>query len=239
MSTPATLALGNVSGQPGTTVHVPVTLDLGDQQADRAAFAVQASELTISGFEVAAGLAAPTVLPRSDGSLSVAWLSLLETPLTGPVGLGNLVMTIPANAAAGQTWNVQATAVGASLGEEEVPSQAGAGGLVTALAPTPHDVAVKRFTAPAKAKVGDNPKLTLEVQNLTATAESVTVRLLRNGAVVQSWPVNLAGRATSRLTAKYQFVAADTPSVELKAEVVLPGDQHPENNAAAVTVKVK
>jgi len=56
---------------------------------------------------------------------------------------------------------------------------------------------------------------------------------------VQSWPVSLASKASVKLTARYQFQAADRPSVELRAEVVLAADQHPENNATTATVRVK
>ncbi len=54
---------------------------------------------------------------------------------------------------------------------------------------------------------------------------------------MHSWLVSLGEKARERSSASYQFKAADRPSVELKAEVVLIQDSNLANNAIAATVK--
>ncbi len=239
------LSIAGGSGEPGAIVRLPVRLDLAGKQADRAAFAVSITAVgasgsaQITGFEAAAGLPQPMVASNA-GGLGVAWMSPLPSALSGGAALGDLLVTLPAGATAGASWTVHLTAVGASLGDEELDPAVGAGGdaVVTAQALAPHDVAVK-LQAPSKAKVGETKRLTIDVENHTKTAESITVRLLKGGQVVQSWNLALAGKERKRLQADCTFTEQDRPSVELKAEAVLAGDTKPQDNQSTATVSVR
>jgi len=242
------LWIGDGSGAASGTVRLPVMIDLGDQEADRMAFSVEltpaeGTEIAadISGFEAAEGVEEPVVLTMPEGGLGVAWLAPMEAPLSGFVSLGELVIELPAEAGVGDAWWVYVNAVGASLGEEELDPQvvAGEDALVAVTPGEPHDVSIRRFQAPPRAKAGTTRRLTIEVENLTETPELVELRLLRNGDLRQSWVVDLAGQARSRLRVDYTFQQEDRPAVELAVEAAILEDQEPDDNFAAQIVEVR
>jgi hypothetical protein len=239
------LSIANGSGQPGAVVRLPVKVDLTGRQADRIAFAVEITPIgntpaaQLTGFEAAPGLPQPMVVSNT-GGLAVAWMNPMSSALSGTAALGDLLVTLPGNATAGTSWKIHLAAVGASLGEEELtpPVLAGDDATVTAQAPVPHDVAIK-LQAPAKAKVGETKRLVIEIENRTKTAESITVRLLKGGQLLQSWSIELARKERRRLQADCTFTEQDKPSVEFKAEAVLAGDTKPQDNTATATVSVR
>ncbi len=239
------LVVTSGSGEPGSVVKLRVTLNLAGQQSDRVAFAVgiapvgEAGAAQLTGFEAAAGLPQPMIVSMTNG-LAVAWMNPLPSALSGTATLGDLLVTLPGSATAGASWKVSLTAVGASLGEQELepPATAGDNATVTALAPAPHDVAIK-LQALAKVKVGETKRLVVEVENRTKTAETIVVRLLKGGQVIQSWNIELAGKERQRLQADCTFAEQDKPSVELKAEAVLASDTKPQDNTASAIVSVR
>jgi len=105
------LWIGDGSGAAGSTVRLPVMIDLGDQEADRMAFSVELipaegteTAVAINGFEAAEGLEEPVVLTMPEGGLGVAWLVPMEQPLSEIVFLGELVIALPAEAGVGDAW---------------------------------------------------------------------------------------------------------------------------------------
>ncbi|MCJ7749888.1 MAG: hypothetical protein MUQ65_02150, partial [Armatimonadetes bacterium] len=242
------LWIGDGSGAAGSTVRLPVMLDLGDQEADRMAFSVELAPAegteiaaAINGFEAAEGVEEPVVLTMPEGGLGVAWLTPMEAPLSGFVSLGELVIEVPAKAGVGDAWGVYVNAVGASLGDEELDPQvvAGEDALVTVTPGESHDVSIRRFQVPQRAKVGTTRRLTIDVENLTETPELVELRLLRNGDIRQSWLVDLVGQARTHLSVEYTFQHEDRPSVEFAVEAAILEDQEPDDNFAAQIVEVR
>ncbi len=242
------LQLVDVSGEAGGTVRMPVVLELHGYQADRVGFSVEVvpqaaagNALVVSGFEAAAGFPNPMTAKRSDGGLAVAWMMPIETALTGSVALGELVFELPAAVTEEMSWQVSITAAGASLGEGELEAAVSMNdsATVTVSPAAPHDVGIARFQAPGSAREGSTKTLTIVVENLTETAESVVVRLRRGGEVVSEWTLDLAGKDRQRLRADYGFGSGDIPRVEFTAEVVATADDHPENNIAACEVRVR
>ncbi len=242
------LEVGDGSAQAGESIRLPVIVDFREQQADRLAFSVEliavdgvSAEAHLTGFTAAQGLPQPMVVNLTDGGLAVAWMSPLENPLTGAVVLGEVIVGLPAEATASDSWWAHLKAVGAALGEKELDPAltAGEDALLTVKPAVPHDVAVQSFSAPKQVKVGASHKLTAAIQNLTATPERVEVALLRNGEVRQSWTVDLAGNARTRIEANYTFQASDSPSVYLSIEAKVEKDSNPDDNAAGANISVR
>jgi len=242
------LWIGDGSGAASGSVRLPVMIDLGDQEADRMAFSVELAPAegteiagAINGFEAAEGVEEPVVLTMPEGGLGVAWLVPMEVPLSGAILLGELVIELPAEAGVGDLWWVYVNAVGASLGEAELDPQvvAGEDALVTVALGLSHDVRLRRFQAPPRAKAGTTRRLTIDVENLTDTPESVEVRLLRNGVEEQPQSLLLEGLDRQRVVFFYTFTPGDRPSLTFTVEAILPADANPEDNTASATVIVR
>jgi len=242
------LQLGDVSGEAGGTVRMPVVLELHGYQADRFGFSVEVvpqvatgDAPVVSGFEAAEGLSNPVTVARSDGGLAVAWMMPIQTALTGSVALGELVFELPAEVTEEISWQVRISAAGASLGESELEAAVSLNdsATVTVSPAAPHDVGIARFQAPGSAREGSTKTLTIVVENLTETAENVVVRLRRGGEVVSEWTLDLAGKERQRLRTDYRFVSEDIPRVEFTTEVVATADDRPENNTATCEVRVR
>jgi hypothetical protein len=242
----AVITIADGSGAVGGTARLPVTLSLVEGSADRVAFAVEVMPASAglptasaSGFDEASGLPAPTITTSPEGGLGVAWLVPIDPALSGVVALGDVLVAIPSDASAGDAWQVRLTAVGASYGPDEIPVTAGPDATATAEDGGPHDVRVRRFSAPRKVKVGDTKRFTVEVENLTETPEQVEVRLLRGGEIQTATSLEVAGGRRARAVVEYTFTPDDRPSVVLTAEAVVAQDDNPEDNSASETVSVR
>jgi hypothetical protein len=231
----------------GGTLRVPVWAELGSQSADRLAFAVEtapaqgaASAAEIIGFEAAPGLGEPTLMDLPQGRLAVAWFVPMDNIISGSTYLGELLIQLPADAQAGQCWQVHVASTGASLMEEELTPAltAGEDALVCAAAAGPHDVGVK-LHAPKQARVGALCQLTVDLLNQTKTAEIVQLRLRRNGLLLDCWVLDLSGEKKLRLNIPYLASAADKPSVEIAVEAVIAADDNPKDNIAQSIIGIK
>ena len=239
----AELVIADGAGQAGGTVRLPVTLEVGEGEVDRVAFAVevaadQEETLSVVGFEPSGALGTPLTSSAPDG-LAVAWLAPIAPALSGEVKLGDVVVAVEERAAAGATCRIRFVTVGGSLGQGEIAVAAGPDATVTVEPGEAHDVKIRRFQVPSKAKVGESKRLGVELENLTEHSEQIEVRLLREGGVVQTWSIELAGGERKKLTAEYTFAAQDSPSVTLAAEAVLAGDINPDDNRVTATVSVR
>jgi hypothetical protein len=121
------LLIGDCNGLAGDDVRLPVGIDLMDQRADRLAFSLELlpegeTDLMpeVVAFIAAPGLPDPVLIHIPGGGVGVAWLEALDAPVSGEVGLGELVIGLPRDAAIGDRWRAHVLAVGAMLGDEDV-----------------------------------------------------------------------------------------------------------------------
>jgi len=130
-----TVGMTSVSGSPGGSARIPVTLSMnGPATVDSVAFGLRveavgaAPALTDAlSFAKDAAMAELTFSDTSagPGTISVGWLSL-ATALSGTVRLGEVVVPIPASATDGQTYTVWITGASGSLGMTNMALLAGA-----------------------------------------------------------------------------------------------------------------
>jgi len=120
------------SGAAGDTARVPIMLDLHSLWADRFAFSVQVTPIGAAqaitsdlGFDVAPGLDPPGLVSPSGDTIAVAWLSPLAESVTGSIYLGDILVPVPGGAVLGDAYEVCMLSVGASLGPDEICSEAG------------------------------------------------------------------------------------------------------------------
>jgi len=241
----ALVAIQDAAGTPGGTARAHVTIDLAGMQSDRAAFAVEVIGLDpttpaaeIIGFEPAAGLPQPLIISTPDG-LAVAWLVPVAPGLFETASLGDLVVALPADASGGDVWRLHLTVVGASSASEEIAVITGADAFVTAESSGPHDVRIRRFQAPSSLRAGDERRFTIELENLTETPETVSVRLVCNGALRETWTVTMDGRERERLYADLVFAATDGPSAVVTVHADIQNDENPADNSRSVSVRVR
>jgi len=241
----AVMSIQDAAGTPGGAARAHVTIGLAGMQSDRAAFAVEVIGLDattpaaeIIGFEPAAGLPQPLITSTPNG-LAVAWLVPVAPALSATASLGDLVVALPAGASGGDVWRLHLTVVGASTGSEEIAVITGADAFVTAESSGPHDVRIRRFQVPRSVRAGDERRFVIELENLTETPETVSVRLLSNGALRETWTVTMDGRERERLDADLLFAATDGPSAVVTVHADIQNDENPADNSRSVSVRVR
>ena len=243
------LLLGNAAALPGGVAQIPVSLQLGNQAADRFGLSVKLtlasgtfSSASIVGFERASSLPDSLVVNLSDGSFAVTWLDPMA-PAIGTVDLGFLLVQIPVDASSTDAWWAHLTAVGTSLDDIETAPQAQAGPDAVVTVRPYHDVAITRFNAPRRLRLGKrsvSARLVVTIGNLTSLPEQVAVILCRNG--VQEGPpvmISLAGRAWQRVTLQAEITPGDIPAGTFSVQAVVPMDDNAANNIACQTVRVR
>lgn len=105
-----------------------------------------------------------------------------------------------------------------------------------------NDLSASRISAPAKVNVGDDYNVVVDIENLgTATAESYSVDLFRNGEKVASKDGSaLAGGTSTSVSFPQSVSIADAAENEFHAVVNFAADENPDNNTSEiVTVTVK
>lgn len=238
--------LSSTTGTPGTSVLVPVVVQLGTKKADRLGFGVQLSTLSgansaaITGFTPATGIATPQVFAPSSDMSAVIWLTPMARK-TGTITLGYLQVAIPVAALPSDVWKLHLTSVGASLTTTEITGTvAGPDALVGVTSILPHDVSVTWFTLTTQARVGDTLNLVATVHNNTTTPETVVVNLSREGIQLDSHTVSIPGSGSIDIHfTGYLVIPDDRPRVTFTAQAVIPVDDNLANNAVSQTIRVR
>jgi len=105
-------------------------------------------------------------------------------------------------------------------------------------APTNRDVAVTGLEVPASLATGSSATIRVTVRNEGTTSESVTVTLNANGAAIGSpRSVSLAAGSSTTVSFSWQPTAADTYTLEARAEIS-GEDSDPSDNSRTATVTV-
>jgi hypothetical protein len=252
------VSAGSISGAPGTSVQVPITVSLSGATADTLSFSFtivpggSGLPMTTTLSFVAAGVPTPGTVNNSTPSLiSVAWLSPQLSPaLSGSVALGNVGFTIPTGGvAAGQTYTLRITGSSATSSGAGLTMTPGPDATLTITLP-PADMQL--MSRPAKVELdipadeltytpsfpreGDMVKFRVRVQNRgVGDARGAELALLARDRVIASERVDIsAGRSvTVELAWKAEAAAARDLRFALRS-----ADQ-PEDNPPAVTLRLR
>jgi len=258
------VSAGSVSGAPGTSVQVPITVSLSGAAADTLSFSFAivpgGSGLpmtTTLSFVPGAGLPTPGTLNNSTPSLiSVAWLSPQLSPaLSGSRALGNVVFTIPTSGVAPlQTYTLRITGSAATSSGASLSMTPGPDATLTITAP-PADMQPMSRSAKAKLDIpadeltytpsfpreGDTVKFRVRVQNRgLGDARGAELALLAQDRVIASERVDIsAGRTvTVELAWKAEAAAARDLRFALRS-ADQPDSGQPEDNPPAVTLRLR
>jgi hypothetical protein len=123
---PAVALAGNSAKSP-ITAQLPAGVSL-DSLSMIVAVTPVGSAPALSGtltFSAASGQPSPAVSNAGSGAITLTY-SHLTTPLSGTLHLGDVTITVPANASVGQSYTIHVTVVSASLSGNAVSVTAGA-----------------------------------------------------------------------------------------------------------------
>jgi len=255
------VSAGSVSGAPGTTVPVPITVSLSGAAADTLSFSFtivpggSGLPMTTTLSFVATGAPTPGTISASTPSLiSVAWLSPQLSPaLSGSVAVGNVMLPIPSTGVAtGQTYTLRITGSAATSSGASLSMTPGPDATLTITAPTPPPSDMQPMSRSSKAKLdipaddltytpsfpreGDIVKFRVRVRNDgQADARGAQLALLAQDKVIASERVDIsAGRSvTVEMAWKAEAAAARDLRFALRS-----ADQ-PEDNPPALTLRLR
>jgi hypothetical protein len=253
----------SVSGAPGTTVPVPITVLFSGAAADTLSFSFtivaggSGLPMTTTLSFVATGAPPPGTINASTPSLiSVAWLTpLISPPLSGSVTLGNVLLPIPSTGvAANETYTLRITGSSATSSGASLSMTPGPDATLTITAPVGDlqpmsrsaraelDIPADELTyTPSFPREGDTVKFRVRVRNRgRGDARDAELALLARDRVIASERLNIsAGRsATVELAWKAEAAAAGDLRFALRT-AGQPDSGQPEDKPPAVTLRLR
>ena len=257
------VSAASVSGAPGTTVPVPITVSLSGTTADTLSFSFtivpggSGLPMTTTLSFVATGAPTPGTINASTPSLiSVAWLSPQLSPaLSGSVTVGNVLLPIPSTGvAAGQTYTLRITGSSATSSGASLSMTPGPDATLTITTPVGDlqpmsrsaraelDISADELTyTPSFPREGDTVKFRVRVRNGgRGDARDAELALLARDRVIASERLDIsAGRsATVELAWKAEAAAAGDLRFALRT-AGQPDSGQPEDKPPAVTLRLR
>jgi hypothetical protein len=257
------VSAGSVSGAPGTTVPVPITVSLSGAAAETLSFSftivpgASGLPMTTTLSFVATGAPTPGTINASTPSLiSVAWLSpLISPPLSGSVTVGNVLLPIPSTGvAAGQTYTLRITGSSATSSGASLSMTPGPDATLAISAPAPDlqpmsrsaraelDIPADELTyTPSFPREGDTVKFRVRVRNRGRNdARGAELALLAQDRVMASERVDISAGRTVTVELAWKAEAAAARDLRFALRTAgQPGSGQPDGNPPAVTLRLR